>query len=303
MATCTSSGPDRLGREHAEPATFDHRGAAHADVRALRGDDHVAAAEDGGVAGEAPARGDADDGHEPGQPAPQREGEAVEPRHPGAVGVARSAAAAFGEEHDRQPLPLDDLEEAVLLAVVLQPLRAGEDGVVVRQHRRRVAVDGADAGDEAVGRRPGDEVVELPTSPLRCDHQRAVLDEAARVDEVVDVLAGRALPGAAASLDRIGTCLVEADGVSLEHLGEVGPRSAAVRVGVLDRVDGDDARFDDRQHRVGLHGVAGGDPHIGDVTLDAGLDRVLHLHRLDDDDGRRRHRPRCPRRARARPSR
>ena len=46
---------DRLGREHAEPAALDHGRAAHADVRALGGDDDVAAAEEGGVAGEAAA--------------------------------------------------------------------------------------------------------------------------------------------------------------------------------------------------------------------------------------------------------
>ena len=48
------------------------------------------------------------------------------------IGVARPAAAALGEEHDRQPQRLGELEQPVLLAVVLRALRAGEHGVVVR---------------------------------------------------------------------------------------------------------------------------------------------------------------------------
>ena len=46
---------DLLRREHAEAAALDHRRAAHPDARVLGGDDHVAAAEQGGVAGKAVA--------------------------------------------------------------------------------------------------------------------------------------------------------------------------------------------------------------------------------------------------------
>ena len=56
------------------------------------------------------------------------------PATPGAVGVARAPAAALGEEHDRQPQALGELEQPVLLPVVLQALRAGEHRVVVRHH-------------------------------------------------------------------------------------------------------------------------------------------------------------------------
>ena len=44
---------DRGGFVDAEPAALDHRRSTHADVRVLGGDDHVATAQDGGVAGEA----------------------------------------------------------------------------------------------------------------------------------------------------------------------------------------------------------------------------------------------------------
>src|SRR5690606_6660345 len=40
--------PDLLGRDDAEPATFDHGRAAHAEAAALGGDDRVAAACQGG---------------------------------------------------------------------------------------------------------------------------------------------------------------------------------------------------------------------------------------------------------------
>src|SRR5690606_38050635 len=113
---------DVLGRVDAEAPALDHRRAAHADVGVAGGDDDVAAAGDGGVAGEAPAGGDADPGHQAAQPPPQVEGHGVEARHAGGVGVARAPAPALGEEHDGQPLALDDVEEPVLLAVVLVAL-------------------------------------------------------------------------------------------------------------------------------------------------------------------------------------
>ena len=55
---------DLVGRVDAEPAAFDHRRAAHADVRVRRRDDHVAAAEQRRVAGEAASRIDADARHQ-----------------------------------------------------------------------------------------------------------------------------------------------------------------------------------------------------------------------------------------------
>ena len=144
------------------------------------GDHHVAAAEDGRVAGEAPAVGDADPRHEPAQPAPQVERRRVQARDPRCVGVPRPAATALGEEDDGQPPALDDVEQAVLLVVVAEALRARQHGVVVGEDRGGAAVDRADAADQAVGRRAGDQVVERPAAALGGDHQRAVLDERAR---------------------------------------------------------------------------------------------------------------------------
>jgi hypothetical protein len=112
-------GPDVVGPDHAQPATFDHGRSAHPDVGCLGRDDHVATAEEGGVAGEAPTRGDADQRDQSAQAGEEVEGHRVETRDAGAVRVAGPTAAALGEEHERQALPLGDLEETILLAVVL----------------------------------------------------------------------------------------------------------------------------------------------------------------------------------------
>ena len=114
-------GPTSSGCEHAEPAAFDHRRAAHADVRVLGRDDDVAAAEQRGVAGEAAPRVDADQRHQAAQRPHRVERHAVEARDAGAVGVARPPAAAFGEEHHRQPQALGQLEQPVLLAWFCRP--------------------------------------------------------------------------------------------------------------------------------------------------------------------------------------
>ena len=63
----------------------------------------VAAAEEHGIAGEAAARGDADQRDQPAQLAEHAERRRVEVPATPCVGVAGPPAAALGEEHDRQP--------------------------------------------------------------------------------------------------------------------------------------------------------------------------------------------------------
>ena len=99
------------------------------------GDDDVAAAEDRRVAGEAPPAGDAHQRLEAREPAEVVERQAVQAGDAGAVRVARATASAFGEEDDRQPVVLGHLEEAVLLAVVVQARGARQHRVVVGGHR------------------------------------------------------------------------------------------------------------------------------------------------------------------------
>ena len=136
VGACTLDRADLLGRVDAEPAALDHRRAAHADIGVSRRDDDVAAAEQRGVAGEAAARDDADQRREAAEPGELRRRSARRGRvTPSAIRVAGPAAAAFGEQHHRQALPLGELEQAVLLLVVALPLRAGKHRVVVGDHQ------------------------------------------------------------------------------------------------------------------------------------------------------------------------
>src|SRR5207302_397309 len=103
--------PDLLRAEDAEAAALDHGGSAHADVRVGGGDDHVAAAQDGGVAREAAAGVDSHHGHqaaEPSEPVPGEDAHAAAATHPlrgaaracgGPAAAARTATAALGEDH------------------------------------------------------------------------------------------------------------------------------------------------------------------------------------------------------------
>jgi hypothetical protein len=310
---------DVLRRERAEPAALDHRRAAHAQVRPGGGDDDVAGAGEGGVAGEAPPVDDRHPRDQPAQPAPQPEGQAIEAGHAGRVGVAGAPAPALGEEHDRQAATLDDVEEPVLLAVVLEALRAGQDRVVVGQDGGRAPLHRADPGDQAVGRGPGDELVHRPAPALGGDGEGAVLDVAALVDEVGDVLAGGPVAPLVALGHHLRPGLVEPRPVPLDHLGEVGaqgrPRRGGRRrggrlpVAARHRHAPPGGRPGRRRHggRRGRQGrgrlgrlpvgddgqevapldlVAGGHGHPAHRPRPAGRDDVLHLHRLDDDDRR-----------------
>ena len=71
------------------------------DVGAVGGDDDVAAAQDGGVAGEAVTGGDAHDRHQPAELGEVHESQTIEATDAHHVGVAGAPAPAFREEDDR----------------------------------------------------------------------------------------------------------------------------------------------------------------------------------------------------------
>ena len=192
--------PDFVGCHAAQAAAFDHRRAAHADARALGGDDHIAASEHRRVAGKAAAGHDADQGHLPRQRGQAREARAVQAGHHWRVDVARPTATAFGVEHEGQLQPRRKFEHAVAFLMVEVALRAGQHGVVVGHHGNARAlraegrgVDRARASDEAVGRRVALQIIQAAPAALRGHGECAVLGEAAFVEQGGDVLARRAL--------------------------------------------------------------------------------------------------------------
>ena len=212
--------PDLLGRDPPEAAAFDHRRPRHAEVGVLGGDDRVAAPEQRRVPRERRPARDPHEGDETGQLAEQPERHALEAGADPVV--ARATAAAVGEQHQRQPLRRREPEQAVLLAVVVHALGAREDGVVVDHDHAAHAVDGRDPADEAVGRRTGDELVARRPARLRRERQRAVLDERARVAQIVDVLRAVRRPRCVLRGDGRGARRVEPDLVARHDLGEVG---------------------------------------------------------------------------------
>src|SRR6202000_3430412 len=85
----------------------------------------------------------------------------------------------------------------------------------------RLAADRADAPDQAVGRRALDQLLAGAPLLLSGEHERAVLDEAADVQEVVEVLARGAPALGVAPAHGLGPAVVAADLVALVNLGEV----------------------------------------------------------------------------------
>ncbi len=168
--------------------------------------------------------------------------------------------------------------------MVHEALGAGQHAVVVGHHRDRPAVDRRGAHDQAVRRGARDEVVERAAAALRGDRQRAVLYEAAGIDEVGDVLAGCPPSGGVAPLGDFGPGLVEPDPVPLPHLRQIRPDVIHGYIVGLRRL-GDIALGlgQQDQHRPGLYGGTHRHRHLVHQAGGLGPHLVLHLHRLDDE--------------------
>jgi hypothetical protein len=293
VARLHAARPDLLGREAAEAAALDHRGAAHADVAALRGDDHVGTAQQRRVAREAAAMHDADHRHLARERGELAEGVVVEARHDRHVGIAGPAAAALGEQHHRQPQLVRHREQPVGLVVVAHALRAGQHRVVVGQHgaarllgAELPRVDAADAGHHAVGRRVGDQILERAAARLRRDGERAVLDEVAgigrAVAEVGDVLARGAPALRMALVDGGPAVLVERERMAVDDLLQVGPDRVEVVRGARLVVHG--LRVDrlQPQQRLALDQVVAGRGQQRHHAARGGrVQQVFHLHGLE----------------------
>ena len=208
---------------HAEPAAFDHRRPAHADAGVLGRDDDVAAPEQRRVAGEAVPGRDPDERDQPGQPPEEVERAAVQPGHDRPVDIARPPSPPSASSTDGQPPSLGELEQPVLLEMVAHALGAGQDRVVVGHDHGGRPGDVADAADEPVGRRPGDQLLLRAPSLLGGENQRPVLDERAVVDEIGDVLARRPPPLLTTACHRLRPRRVEPRGVARQYLVERRP--------------------------------------------------------------------------------
>ena len=231
-------GPNLVGLHHSEPAPLDHRRAPHSDAGVGGRDDHVRASEQSRVAGEAATRRDPDPRDDARQPRPERKRQDVETRHHRVVGVARPAAAGLGEQHDRQAPAFDDIEQSILLAMPHHPLRPREHCVVVGEHGAvrtlladQFGVDARDAGDESVGGCAVHEVVDAATPALRRDRETAVLDEAALVAQICEILAGSPASGGVTCMDDVGAAVVLNQAPATECFGEIGADEVMLLLG------------------------------------------------------------------------
>ena len=234
--------------------------------------------------------------------AEQGEGLGVESGHDRHVGVAGASAAALGEEHDREAQPLDELEEAVLLAVVHLALGAGQDGVVVRQDgaagpvrpKRSPLTRPMPATRPSAGR-VGDEVFGAAARPLGRDDEAAVLLEGAVVAQVLDVLPGRAAASRVPALGGGRAALVEGGGDPGAQLVQLGPATSPDSGAVDDarRSIGGLVDLRPRRSARARPRTAPRRPPPPDgppPSRRGGLDDVLHLHGLEhDEDGPGRH--------------
>jgi hypothetical protein len=144
----------------------------------------------------------------------------------------------------------------------------------------------ADPADQSVGGGRGDQVLHRPPAPLRGDHERAVLDERAGVDQVGHVLASRAPTTLPTAGDGVGPVVVEAELVALDHFAEVvafESERPGRRTGRRTALVGGAGAFVDVQQRLpDGDRVAVGDRHRLDDPVDRRDDLVVHLHRLDE---------------------
>src|SRR5580658_6930945 len=101
-----------------EAAALNHRRSAHADGGTFDCNGDVAAAEESSIAGETPTGGDPNRSHLPGQGGEGMEGLGVEAGDNRMVRISGASASTLGEEHDRQTLAPDKVEEPVLLLMV-----------------------------------------------------------------------------------------------------------------------------------------------------------------------------------------
>ncbi|MDT4831994.1 hypothetical protein FQZ97_655290 [compost metagenome] len=172
--------------------------------------------------------------------------------------------------------------------MVHHPLGAGEYRVVIGDgHAARglVAelrgVHRADAGHQAIRRALFDQFFQRAASALGGQGQGAVFDEAAGIQQVVEVLAGGALAGLAPPGDRLRAARIRGDGVAFERFGEVGADMFEIEAFLgLHGIAGHLGGLQEQQGRAFEQAAARRHGQRADDAALAGLDHELHLHRL-----------------------
>ena len=141
---------------------------------------------------------------------------AVQSGHADVVGITRTTTTALGKQHQRQLPAVRQLQHAVGLLVVHHALGTGKDRIVIGHHHtpcllrpHLVAVDGADAGDQAIRGAGRHQLVHRHATPARSQGQRTVFRKAALVHKVQDVFTGGALPRLATLRHGLGPVRVQ----------------------------------------------------------------------------------------------
>jgi len=168
--------------------------------------------------------------------------------------------------------------------VVAHPLRAREDHVVVGHRDDGPSVHLAEPADEAVRGRARDQLLARAPLLLGSEQQRPVLDEAALIQEVGQVLPGGPFARRVTALDGLLPCRVEPCRVTLEHRLKVRARPGRRLCARLLAGLGLALTDADVHQRLALgHRVTRLHLHRADDALGVREHLVLHLHRLEHD--------------------
>ena len=165
-------------------------------------------------------------------------------------------------------------------------LGAGPDGLVVHGDERggavlveEVAVDGADAGDHAVGGGADAHFLDRHDAVPGGQDQLAHFDPGAFVDQFGQALALGQFALGVASFDPGLAILVLAGVKIVEELLQVGADVVEVdlRLFLADRL-ADIGLLDEGERVPFVDHVADGDGELAEVAADVGVDDVLHFH-------------------------
>jgi hypothetical protein len=100
---------------------------------------------------------------------------------------------------------------------------------------KEFAIHSADTSDQSIRRRSLNKFLGVSSSPLGCDDQRTVLNEAVGVTEVVDVLSSRPVTRGVATSNSAGAAIVGHELSAPQQLSQLG---ANLTISALKRIVG-----------------------------------------------------------------